>query len=396
MKKLILLTSLFLGFFSAKCQVITLIDSKTNENVNFKKIPLLPSGSVIDGVVYASKNGNYYKRIITTFINPSWFGAIPDDGINDSDAIQKALNFAFREKLNVLFITGLYNIDKTIVIPTNFSYSMDSRIVDFSNSEFKIKSDITVLQSSNWNSESDSNFSTGIILKNLKISSDKAINDTYALQLQDYHQGTLIENMSSFNHKNFLYSRNNFYAHFISLRTNINSQEHLGVRFLFEGAHNLNKIENCVAVNSSIGYQFTTGGITALNFTGNSVEGTTVGLQFDTAVYSANITNCYVENFKTFLKTTSYVFNIQINNNYFNALNDSNSYLLDYLPLPINNILFDFGNHYERQNYNNFIKTKENNYGRGIIFNFFTIFDPLDKSKIESSKGANILTTYKY
>lgn len=123
MKNLIL--SLFMMMTCVlRAQLVTLIDSKTKESVNFEKVTHNKIGLPItdldvDGIIYAKKDGNYYKRVMPdNKINVQWFG-------KDSDAIQKAINVSLHDfgsyKLQIFGVympAGHYNIDKTI----NVSY----------------------------------------------------------------------------------------------------------------------------------------------------------------------------------------------------------------------------------------------------------------------------------
>lgn len=88
---------LFFSFFfvvacAINAQVITLIDSNTKENVNFEKIASLPTGAVLDNILYAKKDGQFYKRIFEGGINPKWYGAKGDGVSNDTQAFQKMIN----------------------------------------------------------------------------------------------------------------------------------------------------------------------------------------------------------------------------------------------------------------------------------------------------------------
>lgn len=92
MKKLLLLTSIFLGVFSANCQVVTLIDSYTGENVNFEKINTLPVGAKVDNIIYAKKGNSYYKRKFSGSVNMEILGLDKTGHIDASIKIQTLLN----------------------------------------------------------------------------------------------------------------------------------------------------------------------------------------------------------------------------------------------------------------------------------------------------------------
>ena len=70
--------------------------------------------------VVSTVNTNYaWTRIWDkTDLKVAWFGAFPDDGVNDAPAIQSALNYAWAaRKYNVNFDAGLYDIATTLMLP---------------------------------------------------------------------------------------------------------------------------------------------------------------------------------------------------------------------------------------------------------------------------------------
>ena len=51
-------------------------------------------------------------------VNAAWFGAIPDDGLDDSTAIQAALDYCYIQKHgNVRLNSGVFNTSKTLYVP---------------------------------------------------------------------------------------------------------------------------------------------------------------------------------------------------------------------------------------------------------------------------------------
>jgi hypothetical protein len=102
-----------------------------------------------------------------------------------------------------------------------------------------------------------------------------------------------------------------------------------------------------VAVNAGgTSYSFS-GGVTALTFTGNSIEGCLNGVVFNNAVYDVTIENNYIESFTgTAIKFNDYVYSAIIRNNYVNFQSAGTNYFVDYLPLPANNIVIENSNYY--------------------------------------------------
>lgn len=372
-----------------KKTIVELVDSYSGENVNYEMLANLPEGAV-DGVIYARRKGIYYKRVLTSEISPVIFGADSSGQKDSTVAFQKAINFCLKEKINLKVPFGKYLITDTVIIPVFRSYGMIGISLDFGNSEIILVNDKTFLRSSNWGTGLDSDYSNGIKIANINFSSPLNILDSYAVQIQDYHQGCILENMSSFVHKNFINTNNAYYMKFLNLRSSINAEYgNSGERFKFDGAVNLNTIKDCLAVNSNIAYKFTSHGVTALDFSNNSVEGVNVGLQFDTEVYSATIKNCYIENFGLFLKTTTYVHNLFISENYINRVGVVDYYLYEYTPVPGLKIKFDETNYYHDLDFARFLKTKENDYGADIYLKFFGL-NGEHEAILKANVGANV------
>jgi len=92
-----------------KAQVITLIDSYTKENVNFEQIPTIPEGQIVDNVMFATRSGLYYKRIVTNGIQLRWFSKFSDD-----EAIEKAVKMASFFKTALYFDNREYKITRQL------------------------------------------------------------------------------------------------------------------------------------------------------------------------------------------------------------------------------------------------------------------------------------------
>ncbi|MEL7675925.1 hypothetical protein [Elizabethkingia meningoseptica] len=96
MNKIMLIMSLFLGALF-QSQVVQLVDSNSGELVNYQVVSNYTG--VVDGVLYAKKKGVVYKRIISDYIDASWFGVKGDGVTDDSDALQKAFDTKLPVKL---------------------------------------------------------------------------------------------------------------------------------------------------------------------------------------------------------------------------------------------------------------------------------------------------------
>ena len=102
------------------------------------------SGDKVDGVMYITENGTFYRRKVNGEVNVKWFGAKGDGdrndlGTDDTSSIQKALTVL--EKAfpvydltgqNLLggftlhFPAGKYLVNKTFVLPSNCTVSGES------------------------------------------------------------------------------------------------------------------------------------------------------------------------------------------------------------------------------------------------------------------------------
>ena len=342
----------------------------------------------LDDKIYIKQNSKFYKLNYEGNLIGSFFGTNSYDNQDDSDAIQKAINYAIKTSQNIVFPSGTYFVSKTIIIPQHFHYSMKPIKIDFSNANLVVSNDITVFQSDNWDSKSDSKMSNGIVFGNFQIDFKNQQNNSYAIKLQDYHQGSKLENISANNVKNLLYSRNNFYLELYNINSNYNGSA--GIRFLFEGYHGLNKFSKLTAGNSEKCYSFQGGMIAAIEMHNISIEGCKIGIDFGSEVYSFSLRNSYIENFKTALVFRNYIHSATIESTYVNFLSEKDAYLVDYKGLPANNLVFKRNNSYVgTSDFGNLIKGKENIYGKGIVFEIPNIDETTLKS-IKSKVGQNI------
>lgn len=392
LNKYILFFFFILYHITINAQSIIVLNKFTNENINYNPVRNWEDGSVmndrkVDGVIYIKKNSTYYKRSYETNIYSSWFGTIPNDNLDDSDALQAAINYTIKASHNLIIPSGNYYVDKTIIIPQHFHYSMKNVKIDFSNATLILRKDITLFQSDNWDSKLDSKMSNGIVLGNFEILCVNGITNNYAIKIQDYHQGSKIENVASFNVKNLIHSKNNYYLELYNINSNFNGRA--GKRFLFEGYHGLNKFSKLTATNSDVCYSFEGGMIAAIDMNNISIEGCGVGINFSSEVYNLHLHSSYFENFDIALVFSNYIHSAKIENNYVNFSNNENSYFLQYKGLPANNITFNNGNTYTGTSMKNLVKNKEDIYGSGILFEFNNL-DDKSLQMMKTKMGKNI------
>lgn len=391
MRKLITFI-LFCYFVLNFGQSITVQNPYTKENLTYNKVTNWVDGtkmddSKVDGTIFITKNKVYYKLFYINNLNAQLFGVKGDDSLDDSRALQSAINYAIKSSQNLVIPSGRYYIDKTIIIPQHFHYSMKNIKIDFSNATLILRKDITMFQSENWGSKIDSKMSNGIIIGNFEIVTDNLKPVSYAIKIQDYHQGSKIENVSASNIKNLIHSNNGYYLELYNVNSNFDGRD--GKRFLFEGYHGLNKFTKLTAVNSDVCYSFEGGMVAALDMQNISIEGCRIGLNFTSEVYNFRLSSSYFENFETGMVFTNYIHSASINDNYVNFLNKENTYLLEYKGLPANNINFNNGNSYIGTSMKNLIKNKENVYGNGVVFEFGNL-DAESYNNFKAKVGKNV------
>jgi len=306
-------------------------------------------------------------------LNVKDFGAVGDGVTDDSAVIQQALVFAFANSQDLYFPSATYAVGSTLIIPQYMDYTMRGIKINCGNSTFKMLSNTTLFTSgyynngvltSNFGTSNDFRYSQGIILENFKIASNVGILTATALKIQDWHQGCAIQNINSNVTEVVLQSHNSYYTLFDNIRTICTSST---ARFDFTGAHNLNKFTRLMAAGAAVGYKF--GALTACEFSYNSVEGVGIGLQFTSSVYDIIIEHNYCENFSdVVIQFDDYVYAATIRNNYINFVDHGTSHFLDYVPLPLNNIIIDSDNTFiSMPSQSNMIKTIDNVYSSGVV-----------------------------
>lgn len=317
---------------------------------------------------------------LTDTISVKDFGAVGDGTTDDSAAIQTAISYGFANKLNIYFPTATYAIGTTLIIPQLFDgtfVSNPSLTIDCGNSNFKMLADTVLFTSgydnsgtltTNYGTTLDAHFSQGITLCNFYVTSNVSYLTQPVFKIQDWHQSCLIENVSSIVSEQMLWSNNNYYCTFNNINGSFSDSPAAGDRFIFFNNHNLNKISNCVAGNSITGYRFD-GAVTACQFTNNSVEGVTYGLVFNATVYDISIENCYFENIDdTAVAFDDAVLGAKLTNNYINFLSSATTYFVYYFPAPGSVVSIDQSNYLANMPSNaNIIKVAENTYGQGVI-----------------------------
>jgi len=312
---------------------------------------------------------------VITSVDPRSFGAVGDGVADDTTAIQNCLIYAFANNLNITSQPLNYAIGSTVIIPQNPSFA---RLIDinFNGAKFTMLADVTLFTSGYDNAGVlTSNFGTvlgfsnsfEVTLRNFSIYSSVGLLLSTTLKIQDYHQGCLLQNIASNYTQTILESCNNFYASFDGIRT-ILSGTGTQSRFIFSSQHNLCKFSNLLATNSTIGYHFK-GSLTACQLTNMSFEGINIGAQFDNYVYDCSLENSYIENISDVaIKFIGNVYGFTIKNNYINFLNNPNMYLVEYVPLPNNNVIVGVDNYFGAMPSDaNIFKTKDNTPGYSLL-----------------------------
>lgn len=96
--------------------LVQLVDSYTNENVNFKKVILWHDGSAMtpgkaDGIIYRQRGSEYYADVewlTNRTVYVKRFGAVGDGITNDAPAIRRMIDFLPANDFNVVFENATY------------------------------------------------------------------------------------------------------------------------------------------------------------------------------------------------------------------------------------------------------------------------------------------------
>ena len=338
-----------------------------------------------------------YSMINGAAVNVNDFGAAGDGTTDDTTKIQAALVYAFANNKNLVFGTGqTYLISAALIIPQYQNLTYRGIEIDGKFCFIKRNGDFAAFTSgytnsgtltTNYGTTLDSHYSQGIRFKNFNFISSTQLN-VAALKLQDWHQGCQVSSMTFTACNVAMQSNNSYYTTFDSLQSN--GGDGSLPMFQWLGNINLNRVTNCVAVNlGGTGYSFS-GGVTALTFTGNSIEGVAIGVIFNNAVYDVTLENNYAEGFtNTVVKFNDYVYNAILRNNYVNFQNAGTNYFIDYLPSPINNIVIEQSNYYnEMTSVAQVIKTLNSTANQSALrvdaYSGFTPNQLVDNTKISS------------
>ena len=120
---------------SVASDVIKFIDKNTGENVNYQETTTWHDGTAmddtkVDGVVYIKKGSKYYKRQFENeVVNIRWFSAIGDGTTDDTLAIQKAHDIAYKLGYTLFFPKGNYVVTSTLEFKTGLSIKFQNSAI---------------------------------------------------------------------------------------------------------------------------------------------------------------------------------------------------------------------------------------------------------------------------
>ncbi|PHM26531.1 phage head-binding domain-containing protein [Xenorhabdus ehlersii] len=306
--------------------------------------------------------------------------------IDCSAYIQIAIERGFAAGRKVCGVSGKkYGISSTILIPQNFDSTFvkaQRQEIDGQGCVFNMLTDVTLFESgyydngvlkSNYGTILDSHYSKYIDLHGFSIVSKVGNLTAPTMRIQDWHHDSKIRDISCNCSATLLKSNNNYFTLFDSL-TGEYPVEKVGDRFVFEGFHNLNKMNRLIATNAVTGYRFD-GPVTALQMSQVSFEGQSVGVQFKATVYDLYIDGAYIENISNAaIVFAGYVHSSAIYNSYVNFQNDTNMRLVVYTPSPANQFYIDRSVRFQDMpSISNIVSGLDNTYGAG-----FTVDRPTD------------------
>ena len=324
----------------------------------FKKIT--GTSSATGGRIIASNPVDQSIELIIgdNIVNLIAFGVIGDGVTDDSDAIQEALTYSYENQISLKGFAGESVTSKTIYIgnyPNSTAYTEidflgltilpdDSVVIPIDSGKL-----ISGVWETAWNDPIETYMSFFTDLKNLKVrgSSDDAKAGRIGIRLKDWHYQCELVHIGLSNFETGFSIKHVFGLAFDQCSLfNTNSDNKTGQGFLLNDNVNLVKLSRCLSTNAEIGYNIF-GGVSGVVFDNCSFEGQTTGVQFHDAVYSVEISNCYIENIiDTCFEFESQILAATFRNNYVNLSTaaSANAYLFDFVELPNNNISFDSTN----------------------------------------------------
>lgn len=118
--------------------LVQLVDSFTNENVNFKKVTIWHDGTVMnptkaDGIIYRQKDNDYYADVdwlANRTVYVKRFGAVGDGVTNDAPAIRRMISFLPQKDFIVVFENAKYMQGEMEVSPRD-TYESKTRKQEF-------------------------------------------------------------------------------------------------------------------------------------------------------------------------------------------------------------------------------------------------------------------------
>lgn len=278
---------------------------------------------------------NYIKRM--SYIDLDSYNLYLD-GINDDTLeLQKAIDDAVLNNTNLVFPpNSKIKLTNTIYLLNQGNFNGHCEI-DFNNAEIIVDRDFIIfdsgkmengIYSSIYDDKFDSHMSFGFVFGNFKVYSS-VIREKQVVRIKDWHQGCKLHSIVDIS-ASFVCSKNSYYCEFYNLR-NIAPEGSMGIKFLFEGVHNLCILHRLMGANADVIYKFTDNSA-AIDFTNNSIEGGKTGILFEGYMWNFCLRNSYMENIEeTVIKCTNSVgCKISIKDNFFQFKpEDTTNYLIE-------------------------------------------------------------------
>lgn len=105
-----------------------ILDQYTGEEITLSKITSIPTGNIVDNIIYFQLGSELFKRVFTQY-NIQWFGA-KGDGVTDcTNAIQNCINSCYYAGGGtILTPTGIYIIGGALVTSDNTGQNPNSQL----------------------------------------------------------------------------------------------------------------------------------------------------------------------------------------------------------------------------------------------------------------------------
>ena len=334
------------GYFDSLVNV-TLIEQLRTE------LTTLLNDAITD---YTTRLDNFDKQLDNIILNTDGsvnikqFGAI-GDGINDdTEAIQKALNYiAINENVSKLVGTlGDYKVTSTLILPFA-NNRFRNIVVDFNGCNFKSDGCDVLFESgymnndvakTSWNSNNEQYVTSQVHLTNFTVENFKT-----AIRVQNWNYGTKIDYVKTLNCNTTIHTKRCFYMildNILAGTTLDFTLDDSNAIYIFEDNNNIMQLSNLrLPPRTKIGYNFK-GAIESIKMYNCGIENADIGIKIDSECYGLDLDSVYFENTKSCIECSGVIRNLSVNNSWFYSVDGD--YIFNIIGAS-HNLLFNSNNY---------------------------------------------------